>query len=221
MEFKRLCIVGSAILGLLLVSLSINLGFEYLVGHNKWIGLVVGIFFMVLGGISLSYGKKHFFFNVLSFVLNMLGVGFSITAYYVFKAYALSLYDFGFAISVSLAMLGGFGLLTFIPFMKRHLKWSIAVVIIVSFVSSLILWLTVEGFTGLSFYFLNIIYFFMVAMIKSTDSIHDLAEEMALVSLGSFVLVSIIVLIIFTEGEVLSSTELPIPQSKKVKSSID
>ena len=83
--------------------------------------------------------------------------------------------------------------------------------------SSLILWFTVDGFTGLTFYFLNIIYFVTVAMIKSTDSIHDLAEEMALVSLGSFVLVSIIVLIIFTEGEVLSSTELPIPQRKKVK----
>jgi hypothetical protein len=216
MEYKRFSILVSAGLGLLLVSLSIHFGFQYLVGHNKWLGLGVGVLMMIVGMSAYFFGGKSTLSYMISYMINMVGVGLSITAYYVFKAYDLDLRDFLVAIVISLSMLGAFGLLTFIPFVQRHLKWVISMVIIISFVSSLILWISVESFTGLSFYYLNVIYFFMVAMIAATDSIKDLSREMAIVSFGSFVLVSIIVLIIFTEGEILSGVDFGTsPKSRK------
>ena len=207
MEYKRLTILGFALFGLIISSVSIYLGFEYLVGHNQWIGLIIGVGFMILGIIIYRFGKTHGLFYLLSFISNMIGVGLSITAYYVFKEYSLALYDFIFAIIVSMLMLSGFLGLTFMERVKKHIKWMTGVIILMSFVLSLILWLSVDEFSGLSFYFLNIIYFFMVGMISVTDSLKDLSKEMAWVSFGAFILVSIIVLIIISEGEALSGMD--------------
>lgn len=207
MEYKRLTILGFALFGLIISSISIYLGFEYLVGHNQWIGLIIGVGFMILGIIIYQFGKTHGLFYLLSFISNMIGVGLSITAYYVFKEYSLALYDFIFAIVVSMLMLSGFLGLTFMERVKKHIKWMTGVIILMSFVLSLILWLSVDEFSGLSFYFLNIIYFFMVGMISVTDSLKDLSKEMTWISFGAFILVSIIVLIIISEGEALSGMD--------------
>jgi hypothetical protein len=204
MAYKRLIILGYAGLGLVIASLSIFFGFEYLLGHNKWFGLIFGALFMILGIIVFQLGKKHGIFYFLSFFCNMIGVGLSITAYYVFKEFSLSFRDFIFAIFISMSVLSGFFLLSFIEELKKHIKWMAAVTILVSFIISLTLWLTVDKFSGLSFYFLNVVYFFMVGIIQVTDSFKDLSKEMAWISFGAFVLISIIVLIIFSEGEALS-----------------
>ena len=207
MQFKRLIILLYACIGLLITSFSISFGFEYLVHLNQWMALIIGVLFMFLGMVIFQFGKSIPLLYIISFTLNMIGVGLSITAYYVFKAYSLNDYDFIFAIIVSLSILSGFGLLTFIPIIKRHLKITISITIVTAFITSLYLWLSVDEFTGLSFYFLNIIYFFMIAMIQGTPSLKDLSKEMAVVSFGSFVLISIIVLIILSEGEVLGGLD--------------
>lgn len=59
MEYKRLTIVEFAVIGLIIASLSIYVGFEYLVGHNQWLGLIIGVGFMVIGIILYQFGKKH------------------------------------------------------------------------------------------------------------------------------------------------------------------
>ena len=46
----------------------------------------------------------------------------------------------------------------------------------------------------------------MIGMIASSDSFNDLSKELALVSFGAFMLISLIVLIILTEGEALTGT---------------
>ena len=204
MNYKRTLILGYAILGLLIVSLSIYLGFEYLYGHNKWLGIIIGVIFMIIGIIVYQFGKKYLFTFFLSFILNMIGVGLSITSYYVFKEYSLTLYEFSYAFIISLSLLIGFSLLTLINALNKHIKWFLAIIIVVSFITSLILWLSSDQFTGLSFYFLNVIYFFMVGIIQSSDSIKKLSKEMAFVSFGAFILISLIVLIIISEGDALS-----------------
>ncbi len=223
MEYKRLTIVEFAVLGLIISSLSIYVGFEYLVGHNQWLGLIIGVGFMVIGIILYQFGNKHGLFYLLSFISNMIGVGLSITAYYVLKAYSLEFRDFVFAIMVSIMMLSGFLALTWMERVKRHIKWITALIVLVSFIISLILWLSVDAFSGLSFYYLNVIYFFMVGMISVTDSLKDLTKEMAWVSLGAFILISIIVLIILSEGEASSGMDgfdLGTGKNKKKKKTV-
>lgn len=153
----------------------------------------------------------------------MMGVGLSITAYYVLKEYSLEFRDFVFAIMVSIMILSGFLALTLMERVKRHIKWITALIVLVSFIISLILWLSVDAFSGLSFYYLNVIYFFMVGMISVTDSLKSLTKEMAWVSLGAFILISIIVLIILSEGEALSGMDgfdLGTGKNKKKKKNV-
>jgi hypothetical protein len=223
MPFKRLIIMAYAISGLLLISLSIHISFEFLVSTNNWVGLIVGVLFMVFGWIIYRLGTNAPLFYNLAFILNMIGVGMSITSYYAFKAYALGFEDFMTAIMIAMGILSGFGLLTLLKVVREHVKIVISLTILLSFVSSLILWLSVDGFTGLSFYFLNVSYFFMIGMINVSDSLKDLSKEMAVVSFGSFILISIIVLIILSEGEALEgigdglSSGFGSPAKKKVK----
>lgn len=207
MSYKRMIIMGALVFGLVITSISIYIGFEYLVGHNKYLGLIIGTILMLIGLIVYLVGRKKTICHIISFVINMMGVGLSITSYYIFKEFPLGFNDFIFAMGVSLAVLLGFGLLISIRFVRKHPKIFISLVISVSFITSLILWMNVKEFTGLSFYFLNISYFFMIGMIASSDSFNDLSKELALVSFGAFMLISLIVLIILTEGEALTGLD--------------
>ena len=205
---KRPIIIISTFIGLIIASLSIEFAFQYLVGHNQWFGLMIGVGFMMLGFISIYLGSKFWPFLILAYILNMIGVGLSITAYYVLKSFPLDRVDYMVAIGVSLAMLIGFALFSSIPFIRRHNKLWLVIVIVLSFVMSLILWLTVDSFTGLSFYYLNVTYFFFISVIESVDSHKKIFKELAINSAGAFILISLIVLIILSEGEVAGGLDV-------------
>jgi hypothetical protein len=204
MSYKRISMSIYGLIALIIVSISIHFGFEYLVDYNQWIGLIIGILMMIFSILLYLLGNQNTIFYQLTFLVNMVAIGFSITAYYVFKAYSLTLNDYLVAILVSMAVLILFSLMSRIKLFKRHHKIFLGVFISVSFVISLILWLSSTGFTGLSFYFLNIVYFFMIGMVSTPESFKDLSKEMAWISFGAFILISIIVLIIISEGEALS-----------------
>jgi hypothetical protein len=218
MNYKRLSIGIYGVIALIIVSFSIHFGFEYLVSYNQWIGLIIGIFMMMIGILIYQLGKKNQIFYQLTFFLNMVAIGFSITAYYVLKAYSLTLKDFLVAILVSTGILILFSLSSRINLLKNHHKLFLAIFILVSFIVSLALWLSSDLFTGLSFYFLNITYFFMIGIVSTPDSFKELSKEMAWVSFGAFILISIIVLIVLSEGEVLSGVDgISLNGSKKRK----
>jgi hypothetical protein len=109
---------------------------------------------------------------------------------------------------VSVGVLSAFSAVSVVPVFKKHPKLSASIIIIISFVSSLLLWLLVDEVTGLSFYFLNITYLFIVTIIRSTSSLEKLARQLDIANMGAFVLVTIVVLIIFTEGDVVANLEL-------------
>jgi hypothetical protein len=193
-----------AIIGLLIVSLSIDFGFENLYSQDKRIGLVIGVVLMIVGILVYQLGNIHQIFYYLTFLINMIAVGLSITSYYVLKAYSLTSQDFMVAIIISISVLILFSLLSRVSIIKRHHKLFLTFFILISFFTSLSLWLSSNIFTGLTFYFLNVIYFFMIGIVSSPESFKDIAKEMAWISFGAFILISIIVLIIISEGEALS-----------------
>jgi hypothetical protein len=204
MSYKRISMSIYGFIALIIVSISIHYGFEYLVEYDQWIGLIIGILMMIFSILLYLLGNQNTIFYQLTFLVNMVAIGLSITAYYVLKAYSLTLNDYLVAILVSMGVLILFSLLSRIKLFKCHHKIFLGVFISISFVISLILWLSSSGFTGLSFYFLNIIYFLMIGMVSTPESFKDLSKEMAWISFGAFILISIIVLIIISEGEALS-----------------
>ena len=58
----------------------------------------------------------------------------------------------------------------------------------------------------------------MIGVATATESFKDISREMAWVSFGAFILVSIIVLIVLTEGEALTGLDgFDIPRKRRVK----
>jgi len=207
MHYKRTSMIIFGFIGLLIVSISIHLGFKYLVTYNQWIGLIFGVILLIIGIAIYQLGEKNQFFYQLTFIINMIGIGFSITAYYVFKAYSLTLRDYQVAIIIAIGVFILFSLLSRIQIIRRHHKIFLALFILISFILSLSLWLSSDSFTGLSFYYLNVIYFFMIGVVSSPESFKDISKEMAWISFGAYLLVSIIVLIIISEGEALTGID--------------
>lgn len=217
MSHKRIIVIIYSLIAFILMSLSVYFGFTYFYSLDPRTGLIIGgsLFFV---SIPLHlFGKKVSFLYYLSFLLNIIGIGFTITCYYVFKSYPLELIDFLTASGVSLLMLIGFGLISATNFYRRHPILYTSLIILVSFIVSLSLWINVDGFSGLTFYYLNVVYFFMFGMIAQNDYMRHLAKEMSVASFGAFILVSIIVLIIITEGEAIQSIELDFPSGDDSK----
>lgn len=190
------------------MSLSVYIGFKYFYSLDPRTGLIIGGSLFIVSIPLHIYGNKISSLYYLSFLLNIIGIGFTITCYYVFKSYPLELIDFLTATGLSLLMLIGFGLISATHFYRRHPILYTSLIILVSFIVSLSLWVSVEGFSGLTFYDLNVVYFLMFGMIAQSEHMRHLTKEMSVASFGAFILVSIIVLIIITEGEAIQSIDL-------------
>ena len=203
MEHKKISILLYAVIGFLIISFSIHFGFEYLHEQNEWSGLIIGGMILLISWGIYFLSRKIPLLYVLSFVFNMIGVGLSITSYYVFKAYALALEDFMVAYLLAIGLIIIFSLLTYVKFLKRHIKFAISLIVLVSFISSLALWMSTDEFTGLSFYFLNVSYFYLIAIMSKNEDKKELMREMSIVSFGAFFIVSFFVLVILTEGDAL------------------
>lgn len=57
---------------------------------SKWYGLIVGIFLMLLAIPLHVSAKKWTFLYVFSFIINFIGCGFSVSAYYLTKGISLN-----------------------------------------------------------------------------------------------------------------------------------
>lgn len=220
MDYKKVTILIYALIGFPLMSISIHFGFKYLSDLNQWSGIIIGAILLLISGILFFQAKKAPKLYILCFGLNMIGVGLSMTTYYVFKAYQLNVEDFMVAIMLSLGLISLFSFLTYVKFIARHIKIVLSLLVLGFFIGSLALWLSVDEFTGLSFYFLNVAYFYLIAIMSKNENKKDLYKEMGIVSFGSFFIISFIVLVILSEGEVLQGVgegigELFIPTRKK------
>ena len=205
MQTKRLRVIVYALVATVIMSLTVFFAFSYLVSINEYIGLILGATLMVFAIPIHLFAKEQPFLYYLSFLFNITGVALVMTAYYVFKQYPLGLEDYLIASGVSLVFLTGFAFLSKMTWFRHHSKLYTGLIILVSFVVSLVLWLSIPGFSGLTFYYLNVFYFFMLAIIADSPDKDAVNKEMSLVSFGAFILVSIIVLVFITEGEVLSN----------------
>lgn len=221
MSNKRKIVLLYSIIAFLLISFSIHFGFKYIITLDEWAGLIFGVILMI-GAIPFYFlGKKAPILYFITFVINIVGVGLSITCYYIFKQYQLEFIDYATAFSISLLVLIGFGLISSTRVHKMHPILYTAFFILASFIISLTLWNSDPGFSGLTFYYLNVSYFFMIGMIAASEDLRELSKMMALISFGAFILVSIIVLFIITEGEaiegVFEMSGLPVEGKKKKK----
>lgn len=201
MLFKRRIILLYVLVAYVLITVGLHSGFEL---FNRYVSIIIGISMMLLAIPIHVLGKKQLLFYLISFLMNTFGLGLSFATYYEYRGMLPTIDDFIIVSMITFSVIAFFGAMTFPKRIKPYVKLFAVVVIMVLFIVSIVLWVRNEALIySLFFYFLNTTYFFMVGMISASHQLKDLAKEMSLTSFGAFIILSIIVLLIVSEGEAL------------------
>lgn len=176
--------------------------------ESKWLPLILGglaflpaVFLLVL----FHYEKKYLGLAFASLAISGFGSGLSASAYYlhirVFEAVAPSSFWELFFILVGLAVL--FFLLYSLSlnfrWIETHLKWYTYLLLIGGLVALGILWGIGDRVVfSLAFFLFLITGFFVFPLIIVASNVRKLAGNLAVVSLGAILLITVIVLIILS-----------------------
>lgn len=177
----------------------------------KWYGLAIGIGLMLLAIPFHWIGKKYKWGYLLSFLLNSIGSGFSVSAYYVTKHIPLDLY------SLLLAIIPAAGILLLVYFMLQTFhktkKVTVAVACLLNAlltIAFLVFWI-MDGNVIFSFgFFSSLISFFYLCVFGITIN-HDersVLRDISFGSFGSFIILTVVVIFILSEGEILEGADL-------------
>lgn len=199
MKFKRIIILFFVLLAYLLISLSIKFGVDNL---KNYFGLITGLGLMIISIPIHLLGKRFSIFYFFSYLFNSIGVGLSISTYY--RINELNPSDKSLLITSLIC----FSIILIISLLTRHhkikpyAKLIVSLLILTLFITSIFLWvINDKAIYSLLFYFLNISYFYMVCIITASLNITSLLRKISILSFGTFLVVSIIVLIIISEGD--------------------
>lgn len=178
---------------------------------QKWYGLAIGIGLMLLAIPFHWIGKKYKWGYLLSFLANSIGSGFSVSAYYVSQNIPLDLY------SMLLAVLPAVGILLLVYFMLQTFHKTKKVTVTIACILNalltiafLVFWI-MDGNIIFSFvFFSSLISFFYLCVFGITIH-HDersVLRDISFGSFGSFIILTVVVIFILSEGEILDGADL-------------
>ena len=149
-------------------------------------------------------GKKKTIYYFITYLINSIAVGLSISTHYHVKEIIPSDKQFLIVSLISFGIILITSLLTLPKVIKPFAKLIVSLEILALFITSIVLWINNDPtFYSLLFYYLNITYFYMVCTITASSNIKQLFRKISIVSFSVFIIISIIVIIIISEGEVL------------------
>jgi len=177
----------------------------------KWLPLILGGLTFLFSGFFLvlfHYLKNRLGLAFLSIAVSGFGSGLSASAYYihikVFETVSPSYFWNWFLILCGCAVLFYllYSLSLNLRWIETHLKWFTFPLLIGGLVALLILWGTAERVVfSLAFFLFLISTFFVLPLIVVAVNLRKLARNLAVASLGAFFLITIIVLLILSQGD--------------------
>ena len=185
---------------------------------SKWFGVIVGIIFMFLAMLLHLLAKKWSFFYIFSFLFNFIGCGFSVSAYYLTKELPINFF------TLVIAAIPAGVILIFIYLMlqtfSKTKKATLSMVTILNFVLlvvAVIYWIkTDELFFSFGFFSLLIpLFFICVFGVAINHDERPVLRDISYGSFGAFVMLTVVVLVILSEGDVLEIGDLSIGRNKK------
>lgn len=201
MKYKRTIVLLFVLLTYILVFLAIKFGINHL--HNR-LGLIIGLGLMFISLPIHFLGKKKTIYYFITYLINSIAVGLSISTHYHVKEIIPSDKQFLIVSLISFGIILITSLLTLPKVIKPFAKLIVSLEILALFITSIVLWINNDPtFYSLLFYYLNITYFYMVCTITASSNIKQLFRKISIVSFSVFIIISIIVIIIISEGEVL------------------
>lgn len=187
---------------------------------QSWFGLIIGILLMI-AAIPFHYmGKKHKTGYLISFVLNAVADGFSVSAYYLTVNIKLNMAEMLVSIlpSVAILLLVYLLLQTF----NKTKKVTVTIAVILNFLLTVlltVLWI-MHGDVIFSFgFFASLLSLFYLCVFGITIN-HDersVLRDISFGSFGSFIILTVVVIFILSEGEILDGFDLDIGDLKKKK----
>lgn len=178
---------------------------------KEWYGLIPGLILMILAIPFHWIGKKRKGSYFISFFLNSIANGCSVAAYYVSKNIALELHSLLLGVLPALAVL--FLVYLMLQTFHKTKRVTVTVACIVNgllTISLMVFWI-INGSTIFSFgFFASLISFFYLCVFGITIN-HDersVLRDISFGSFGSFIIITVVVIFLLTEGEILDGLDV-------------
>lgn len=185
---------------------------------SKWYGLIFGAAFMAAAIPLHILGKKNSLFYIFSFIVNFIGCGFSISAYYLTKGLSLNIIELIIAAIPSGAILMLIYLMLQICSKTKKVTLSIATIINFALLVVAVVYWVRTGETFFSFgFFCLLVSLFDICVFGITVN-HDerpVLKDISYGSFGSFVILTIVVIVILSEGDILGDLDIGGGRGKK------
>lgn len=187
---------------------------------REWYGLIVGILLMLLAIPFHWRAKKNEIGYLISFLLNSVGSGFSVSAYYssqnIPPEWHSMLLSAVFATGVLFlvyVMLQGFG-------KTKKVTVTVAVLLnLLLLIAAAVLWIgTGSVFFSFGFFSLWISLFYLCVFgITVGHDERSVLRDVSFGSFGSFIILTVVVIFILSEGDILDGLDLDIGGNGKNK----
>lgn len=172
---------------------------------NQSVGLILGFCILILTLPFCIVFRKKKYAPVIFSLFNGIGTGFSIGTYYVSLAVEFTVLNAVISIAVCLVLYVAYTILIRKVFIKSHPRLFTALTLLILLVAFIIGWvnLSPELYSYMTFMFLVYAFYVFALIIPAQDS-KELFWHIGLCSYGALFLVSVIVLIIMSQGDGLS-----------------
>lgn len=180
---------------------------------KEWYGLIPGIILMILAIPFHWMGKKRKHCYLISFLINSVANSCSVAAYYVSQNIHLELHSLLLGVVPALAVL----FLVYLMLQTFHKTKRVTVTVACILnglltVGLMVLWI-IYGSTVFSFgFFTSLISFFYLCVFGITIN-HDersVLRDISFGSFGSFIIITIVVIFLLTDGEILDGADFDI-----------
>ena len=179
---------------------------------EEWLGIIVGVIMMVAAIPLHRFGKKQNLLYFLSFLFNSAGCGFSASAYYITQKINAELGELFASALIAIVFLFACAAVYFFT-SKEFTAVCVAFCILNSLIAAFAVgsWIT-EGNAFFSFLFFScLVAFFYIFAMQTAAKEYETCEIMRTISLhsfGIFILVTVIVILIISEGDGLDGLDL-------------
>lgn len=201
MKSNRFLLVLYVIVAFVLISVSVAFGIEQ---FTKWVGIGLGACITLLALVVHLIGNDITFTHLISFVMNSIAVGFSISSFYIYIEKTVELTDYLTASFIGITAVIAYLILTAPKAVKDYRKSYGLFFIGITFVFASTVWIqNHQPLYSLLFFYMIILNFYVGFSLFANDSLTEFLKYMSIGSFGSYIIVSIIVLVIITEGQAL------------------
>ena len=177
---------------------------------EKWYGLVIGFILMIVAIPVHCFGKKMKISYALSFIVNSVANGFSVSAYYIDQKELLNISDmFKACVFPVVLLFVVFLLVQLFPEIKKNICISAIVIGCIMLVTFVVLEIKRDGMLFSFSFFSTLLALFSVGVMGVTaNNKRYVLSDISFGSFGAFIIITIVVLFVISDGELLEAFDV-------------